>query len=246
LGFNWNWQKQRYIPAHTVAVALGSEKSVALRGFHAFTGCDTVSSFAFHGKLSAWNTWKCYDKATDAFKAISKPLPELQKDVLNELEQFVVCMYNKKYVGMSIDQARHILSTSEEKLFDRLPPTSEALVQHALRAVYQGGHVWGQCLNPLAEFPNPDNWGWMKDGSKWQVKWTSLPPIWQGCRDLVKCRCKAGCFSNCSCRRSMVECVPLLCVNCQNCNNMTRWVHVFIVIEGTAFLDKSYNLCIKN
>lgn len=36
----------RYIPAHSIATALGDEKARALPMFHAFTGCDTVSSFA--------------------------------------------------------------------------------------------------------------------------------------------------------------------------------------------------------
>src|SRR5207245_301414 len=43
-------KKQRYIAAHAIADVLGAEKATALRGFHAFTGCDTVSSFATKGK----------------------------------------------------------------------------------------------------------------------------------------------------------------------------------------------------
>ena len=40
----------RYIPAHQIATSLGVEKARALPMFHAFTGCDTVSSFAGKGK----------------------------------------------------------------------------------------------------------------------------------------------------------------------------------------------------
>ena len=36
----------RYIPAHGIAKELGYEKALSLPLFHAFTGCDTVSSFA--------------------------------------------------------------------------------------------------------------------------------------------------------------------------------------------------------
>ena len=36
----------RYIPAHDIAKELGYEKALSLPMFHAFTGCDTVSSFA--------------------------------------------------------------------------------------------------------------------------------------------------------------------------------------------------------
>ena len=46
----------RYIPAHEIAKSLGSEKPKALPMFHAFTGCDTVSSFSTKGKKTAWDT----------------------------------------------------------------------------------------------------------------------------------------------------------------------------------------------
>ena len=35
----------QYISAHGIAKALGKEKTETLPFFHAFTGCDTVSSF---------------------------------------------------------------------------------------------------------------------------------------------------------------------------------------------------------
>ena len=35
----------RYIPAHSIAMELGPQKSAALPLFHMLTGCDTVSSF---------------------------------------------------------------------------------------------------------------------------------------------------------------------------------------------------------
>ena len=42
--------------AHNIAASLGPEMSCALPMFHALTGCDTVSSFAGHGKKAAWST----------------------------------------------------------------------------------------------------------------------------------------------------------------------------------------------
>ena len=46
----------RYIPAHEIATSFGAEKAQALPMFHAFTGCDTVSSFAGKGKKTAFDT----------------------------------------------------------------------------------------------------------------------------------------------------------------------------------------------
>ena len=46
----------RYIPAHDIATALGDEKARSLPMFHAFTGCDTVSSFAGrHLEILQWS-----------------------------------------------------------------------------------------------------------------------------------------------------------------------------------------------
>ena len=54
----------RYIPAHEIAVSLGPDISQALPMFHAYTGCDTVSSFYTRGKKTAWATWKIFEKVT--------------------------------------------------------------------------------------------------------------------------------------------------------------------------------------
>ena len=40
----------RYLASHEISAALGPEKARAPPVFHALTGCDTVSSFAGHGK----------------------------------------------------------------------------------------------------------------------------------------------------------------------------------------------------
>ena len=49
-------QSLRYIAAHKISAALGSEKCCALPMFHAITGCDPVSAFVGYGKITAWNT----------------------------------------------------------------------------------------------------------------------------------------------------------------------------------------------
>ena len=36
--------------------------------FHAFTGCDTVSSFDGRGKKTAWDTWMTFDDAEEGWK----------------------------------------------------------------------------------------------------------------------------------------------------------------------------------
>jgi len=43
-------QHFRYVAAHEIASVIGPDKSKALQVFHAYTGCDTVSSFNTRGK----------------------------------------------------------------------------------------------------------------------------------------------------------------------------------------------------
>ena len=61
--------KNRYIPAHKIASKMGDERSRALRMFHAFTGCDTVSSFAgiSLGKKKAFQVWTAAPEITPVF-----------------------------------------------------------------------------------------------------------------------------------------------------------------------------------
>ena len=55
---------RRVFAIHEIVSSLGSNRSGALPMFHAFTGCDTVSSFLCKGKKSAWQTWIHFDDVT--------------------------------------------------------------------------------------------------------------------------------------------------------------------------------------
>lgn len=70
--------------------------SRALAVFHAFTGCDTVSSFSGKGKKSAFQAWKSYPEATKGFVEASKGNLDA---ALPHLEKFVVTMYDRS-VGL--------------------------------------------------------------------------------------------------------------------------------------------------
>ena len=45
----------RYISCHEIASTLGAERCSSLLFLHAFSGCDTVSSFNGIGKITAWH-----------------------------------------------------------------------------------------------------------------------------------------------------------------------------------------------
>ncbi len=75
----------RYIGAHTISSNIGPQKAKALPMFHSLTGCDTVSSFAGHGKKSCWDVWKSFPQLTDTYLIL--PIPP-SKCMLMILVQF--------------------------------------------------------------------------------------------------------------------------------------------------------------
>lgn len=213
--------KMRYIPAHTIAISLGEERAVALRGFHSFSGCDTVSGFANYGKKSFWKAWMSFPEATQAFWKLSFPsTDEGLENTKTILETFVAVLYGG--VGcadLSLTETRKVLFTTKDRPLESLPPTSAALYQHTLRSWYQGGQIWGHSCTPVPTIPSPESWGWQRRKEEWVPRWSTLPPIWEACHELVRCRCKAGCASRCSCMSAGLPCT-LLCTFCRgSCTN---------------------------
>ena len=78
----------RYISVHEIAAHSGPRKSVTLRMFHAFTWCDTVSSFG--GKKTAWKVWNAFPAVTDVFYALANPPVDVTDYVMAPLERFVI------------------------------------------------------------------------------------------------------------------------------------------------------------
>ena len=64
---------------------------------------------------------------------------------------------------------------------------------HIKRAVFQGGHCWGNLNQTSHESPSPEECGRKedKDGS-WTPLWTQLPDASKSSRKLIKCVTKAA------------------------------------------------------
>ena len=158
----------RMIPAHKICAAIGLDKCLALRMFHAFTGCDTVSCFSGRGYRTAWDTWNMYPEIPGQFASLMKK-PQLG-DVdaaMDTIERFVVLLYDKTNTGSEVNMVRFELFARKSRDINNIPPTKGALLQHARRAAYQAGHCWIQAIEPQIELPRPAGWGWVgTDGGK--------------------------------------------------------------------------------
>ena len=162
----------RYIPAHEIAVSLGPDMSQALPMFHAYTGCDTVSSFYTRGKKTAWDTWKIFEEVTPTFLALSAGPAEVTDEDIAMLERFTIVLYDRTSSMMNIDEARQLLFTKKGRAMDAIPPTRAALVHHIKRAVYQGGHYWGKMFHVTMDMPSAGS---------------------TASRELIRCGCKKEC-----------------------------------------------------
>ena len=124
----------RYIPIHEVVVSMDPRVCATLPMFHAFTGCDTVSSFCGRGKKTAWNTWKVYPEAIDAFEEFPLMQIEISDKAMETLERFVVLLYDRTSDIMTVNDSRKYLFTQKTRSLENLPPTREVLKQHIKRA----------------------------------------------------------------------------------------------------------------
>ena len=75
-------------------------------------------------------------------------------------------MYSGSTEQRSVDMLRKELFTIGNKRLEKLPPTGAALRQHALRAAYQSGHIWGQSHEIDPVYPSPEVWGWQYVGTQ--------------------------------------------------------------------------------
>ena len=114
--------------------------------FHAYTGCDIISSFATRGKKTAWDAWKAYEEATPTFLSLSVGPAILSDQDIAVLERFTILLYARTSTLVSIGECRKHLFTKKGRAMDAIPPTRAALEQHSKRAVHQGGHCWGKML----------------------------------------------------------------------------------------------------
>ena len=182
---------------NSICESLEEPRSRALPVFHAFSGCDTTSAFNGKGKKSLWYAWQAYYDATETFACLGKHpfmLLDADSDNFPKLERLTVILYDKWSPSFSLNKTRKLLFCHENWSMEKLPPTKDALLQHARRAVYQAG-IWTSSTNTQQALPSPRDYGWMKEPgtSTWVPVWMTIPEVSRACRELIKCCCKGAC-----------------------------------------------------
>ena len=141
---------------NTIYNGNSAKKAQSLPVFHAFSGCDTTSSFNGKGKKSVWEAWKAFPEVTNAFLFIREnPFEQIDIDSphFETLERFTVIIYDKTSGCQDVNESRRELFCKKSRNLENLPPTQDVLAQHVKRVIFQSS-VWSlssdlQCAIPL-------------------------------------------------------------------------------------------------
>ena len=209
-------QKQHLVPLKPIYDIIGSDMAAALPGFHSFTGCDTTGRFAGKGKLTCWNTiQKAGPRVVEAFSLLGTT--DMPPDrVLQCLEEYVCKLYSSATNAKSVGKLQWQLFKRSQSEAEKLPPTSDTLRHHILRAHFQA-MVWHHAGDAKPELPSPVSYGWKREATHFVPIITSVKPAPDAVVELVKCGCSVGMCrgGNCSCRR-----VGMLCTRMCTCEGV--------------------------
>ena len=193
---------------------LPTETEKAILRFRTITGCDTTSYLFGHSKKSAWTVFKEY-----FYLLISLGEGTLTTDMLKRVETFVCRIY--KINVPSVDVAQFMLFPKAGTP-DKLPPTSDALKYHIMRAHYQA-MVWRQAHCPWQILPKPEESGWKLMDNELVPVLMTLDPIPKVCVEMITCNWTTGCATlRCKCKKANIVCSGLcgcgksendLCIN---------------------------------
>ena len=209
-------ENQKIMNIHSAYARLGEEICLALPFFHAFSGCDSTTSFFKIPKkrwFEIWMSSPMRDDVTTTFQQLSwLPNENSVAQGIQTIARFVTYAYIK--TETNLNSARLNIYTSSVKGDLRaLPPSADALNLHVRRCCYQAGWIWGNTLSQQ-EHMAPEHWGWHIYQDRLFITWATtvelgtkhLSVIIRTCNCIKakcnSCRCaNMGCLNFCSCRR---------------------------------------------
>ncbi|KAL8594843.1 hypothetical protein ACOMHN_016084 [Nucella lapillus] len=205
-----------------VASSLGPSVCTALLGLHAYTGCDSVSSFAGKGKVAALKMLKSNENVQQAFSDLGKDW-ELSGEFFEKLEQFTCKLYAPKQPTTGVNELRYQLFCAKNGDIEshQLPPCQDCLWKHAQRANYQAG-LWRRCLENDPQAPDPVGSGWTVervDGKDiLAIDWMNVQPAPDAVLELLACSCRKECTTEvCVCLMNGLKCTDMC--KLQTCDN---------------------------
>ena len=206
--------RTQYIDVTKIASALGPSVCSGLLGMHAFTGCDSVSTLAGRGKLTALKMLKRNEEVQCMFKDLGSEWT-VSEELNDKIETFTCQMYAPRSNTVSVNELRYQLFSAKKARIDphQLPPCAGALQKHALRANYQCA-IWKRSLESLPDIPSPHNLGWKlqsrEERQELQIHWMDGPAAPEAVLELLSCSCPRFCrLPQCTCMTNNLKCSEL-------------------------------------
>ena len=213
--------RTRYIHVSRLANIIGKEVCSALLGYHAYTGCDTVSAFSGRGKVGPFKILVGNVKFQKAFTELGTNW-SLSAELLKCLEEFTCRIYAAKSDIPDVNEMRYQLFRSKNGDVEsgQLPPCRDCLKLHAIRANYQTA-IWKRSLEVQPNIPSPaDCNGWvLDDDAQLQINWMAGSPAPDVVLEFLSCKCKQRCvYPSCTCLTNGLKCTESCFL--QSCENI--------------------------
>lgn len=210
-----------YTDIQNMAKMLGNEKCEALLGLHAFTGCDTVSSFAGKGKISALNLLHKHPQHIETLRTLGSSW-EISDELLIRLESFTCQMYSSSTTTKKVNELRFNLFCARKGEIEswQLPPCLSSLSLHCQRANYQC-RIWRLSLEAFPDTPSPVGYGWILENELLTINWGSASPAPEAVMELLSCTCARECVQEtCTCLQHKLKCTYMCKLStCSNQNS---------------------------
>ena len=144
----------------------------------------------------------------------------LTPELYAALQEITCQMYSSRITN--INEMRYALFCAKKGIESwQLPPCSDFLRKHCLRANYQGA-IWRRCLENNPEVPSPVEHGWSRvdqDGDlQLSIDWSNVSIGPQAVLEFLSCSCKRDCVTpSCQCVANNLACTDLC--HARQCKN---------------------------
>ena len=201
---------------------LGPEACSKVLALHAFGGCDTASAIFGHGRGKLFTRLASARELGHHVHILQQP--QVTKDeVCDAGVALMVALYNGQ-PNDTLGQMRYrayskVVAKAGTFVADRLPPTADAAMLHAMRAHLQA--VFWASLGKTSL--TPTQWGWHVEGGKMHPIFMQCQPGPPEVMKIICCSCKSKqpCSSQlCTCRKHGMKCIAA-CGHCHgtDCDN---------------------------
>ena len=205
----------KYTSVKAICTKLGPEKSKALLGFHAFSGCDSTSFFSGKGKKTFFKLLDTDHEFCSAMQRLGSKL-KISSKLYDDCEAAICRLYGRQ--GPQVNQVRYDMLTKGAESHE-IPPTQDALRLHTERANYQA-FIWKNSLDPSFKPPDADGHGWVEKDGRISIKWMTQDPAPKSVLEFAHCKtCKKCNTRRCACKNRTFKCTDACGCDVNLCEN---------------------------